>query len=86
MGHASFQIDDQIEDWVQDRLVPGQNKSPYYRYALKTMLEVDAELDQLYEKYEYEKRQEFIEQAVHEKVKRVQEDSTAEGHEENLKK
>lgn len=71
MARPSFQIDDEAADWVESRLVPGQSKSAWYRYATKTMIQCDAYLDDLYEHYQYEERQEFIEAAVVEKIERA---------------
>lgn len=83
MARPSFQIEDEAENWVEERLVHGVSKSAWYRYAIKTMIQCDPILDQLYERYEWEKRQEFVEAAVKEKVDRVQNDVQA-GHERNI--
>lgn len=75
MAQASFRLDDQIEEWVKTRLVAGQNKSIWYRYAVETTMQCDPILDEIYERYEYEKRQEFVEMAVKEKVEQVKNSS-----------
>lgn len=68
MAGSSFQIDDGTVDWIDSRLVPGQSKSTWYRYATKTTMIVDHRLDDLYEGYEYDKRQEFINYAVKKEI------------------
>jgi len=75
MAQASFRLDDDIDEWVNTRLVAGQNKSVWYRYSVETTMQIDPILDMLYDRYEYDKRQEFIEAAVKEKVDRVQQQS-----------
>ena len=69
MAKPSFNLDDDIDKWVEDRLVYGQTKSAWYRYAVRTTMECDEVLDELFEKYEYDKRREFVLNAVSEKVK-----------------
>ena len=83
MAQASFRLDDDIDDWVSTRLVVGQNKSVWYRYSVETTMQIDPILDRLYDRYEYDKRQEFIECAVKEKVDRVQQQSDK-SHETNI--
>ena len=80
MAKASFQIEDNAEDWVDSRLVPGQSRSAWYRYAVTTIMQVDASLDELYQPYEYEKRQEFIEHAVRKEIDRLQAEETDKSH------
>lgn len=75
MGHASFMLDDEIEEWVEDRMAYGQSKSAWYRYAAETMMHVDGQLDVLYERYQYDERSDFIEDAVMEKIERVRNDA-----------
>ena len=70
MARPSFQIDDQVEDWVESRLIAGQAKSVWYRYAVKSVMQVDPILDELYERYQYDERQELIEAAVRKEVDR----------------
>lgn len=71
MAQVGFRLNDDLDDFVQSRLVPGQNKSIWYRYSVKTMVQADPILDELYERYQYDERQEFVEAAVREKVDRV---------------
>lgn len=71
MAKPSFQIDDEADEFVESRLVYGQSKSAWYRYSVKTMMQVEPILDELYESHEYQKRQEFVEAAVKEKVDEV---------------
>lgn len=74
MAQPGFIIEDRVDEWVESRLVPGQSKSEWYRYAVTTIMQSDPQLDKLYEPYEYEKRQEFVEKAVQEKIESVQND------------
>lgn len=74
MAKTSFQMDDSTMDWVESRLVYGQSKSAWFRYAAQTTVEVDEVLDELYESHEYEKRREFILNAVSEKVEETKQD------------
>lgn len=67
MARPSFQVDDEVEEFVEDRLIPGQSKSVWYRYAVETVMAVDPILDEEFEKYDYEEWQAFIEEAVREK-------------------
>jgi len=63
-------MDDELKEWADGRLPEPMNKSAWYRYAVETTLMADEHLDQLYERYQLEKRQDFIEKAVQEKVER----------------
>ncbi len=81
MARASFQIDDENNDWVESRLVYGQSKSSWYRYAMTTIMQIEECLDELYEPHEYEKRQEFVEKAVREKIDSLQANETDLTHE-----
>jgi len=75
MARASFTLDDDLDDWVESRLVAGQAKAVWYRYAVQTTMQCDPILDELYERYQYEERQEFIEAAVKEKVEEVKKEA-----------
>lgn len=68
MGQASFRLDDDLEDWVESRLYPGQAKSAWYRYSIESTMQIDPILDDLFERHQYEKRQKFVENAVREAV------------------
>lgn len=70
MAQPSFQIDDQVEDWVESRLIEGQAKSVWYRYSVETIMAVDPILDDIFERYQYEERRELIEAAVKKEVDR----------------
>ena len=74
MGQASARIDDDVEEWIDDRLVPGQKKSTWIRYAILNAQNCDQLLDELFEPYEYDKRKAFIEEAVAEKVEETKQD------------
>ncbi|RYJ12758.1 hypothetical protein ELS19_01410 [Halogeometricum borinquense] len=74
MGQATFRLDDEVEEWIENRLVAGQAKSVWYRYAVESTIQVDPILDELYEKYQYEERQELIESAVRKEVDRRKRD------------
>lgn len=71
MARTTLTYEDDIDEWVQERLVAGQNRTDWLRYAVKTGFAVDGILDELYDPWEYEKRQEFVEAAVREKVDEV---------------
>jgi Arc/MetJ-type ribon-helix-helix transcriptional regulator len=75
MGSASAQITDEFEEWIDSRLVPGQNKSAWVRYALQNTQNCDELLDELFEPYEYDKRKMFIQEAVQEKYERTVKDT-----------
>jgi len=64
MGHASFQIDDDIEEWIEDRMAYGQSKSAWYRYASRTMRSAELALDEIYEPYQYDERREAVIEAL----------------------
>jgi hypothetical protein len=70
MAQASFRFEDDLERRIEHRLLPGQNKSVWFRYATETTISVDAMLDEIYEPYEYDERQELIEAAVKKEVDR----------------
>ena len=70
MATTSFRIEDEIDNWVESRLVPGQSKSVWYQYATRTTMAVDPILDDLYERYQYDERQDLIEAAVKKEVER----------------
>ena len=70
MGQTSFRLPDQIENWVNGRLVSGQSKSVWYRYAVETTFQVDPILDEIYEPYQYDERKELVEAAVKKEVER----------------
>ncbi|AUV82078.1 hypothetical protein C2R22_10805 [Salinigranum rubrum] len=70
MGQASFRLDDDIENWIESRLIAGQNKSVWYRHAVETMMYIDPVLDEIYEPYQYDERQELIEAAIQKEVER----------------
>ena len=76
MARTSFTYDDELDEWVEDRLVPGQSKSAWIRYAVETTYAVDGILDELYEPYEYDERQDLVEEAVREKVDELKQDSS----------
>jgi hypothetical protein len=71
MAQPSFRVDDSVDNFVESRLIAGQAKSVWYRYAVESIMQCDPILDDIYDRYEYEKRQEFIEVAVKEKVDEV---------------
>lgn len=70
MAQASFRFEDDLEHRIEHRLLPGQNKSVWFRYATETTIAVDALLDEIYEPYQYDERQELIEAAVKKEVER----------------
>ncbi|GGC53137.1 MULTISPECIES: hypothetical protein [Haloferax] len=70
MAQASFRFEDDIEDRIERRILPGQSKSIWFRYATESTIAVDQMLDELFEPWEYDKRQELIEAAVKKEVDR----------------
>lgn len=68
MAKASFVVEDDLDNRVERRLVPGQSKASWYRYAVQTVMNSDIMLDEMYEPYQHEERREFIEEAVREKI------------------
>ncbi len=70
MAKPSFNIDDEVEEWVSSRLIAGQSKSVWYRYAVKSIMQCDPVIDEIFERYQYDERQEFIEEAVKREVER----------------
>jgi hypothetical protein len=68
---------------VESRLVSGQAKAVWYRYAVETIIQTDPILDELYDRYQYEERSEFVESAMKEKVKRVKQEADK-GHENSV--
>jgi len=72
MGTVGFRLQDDIEEQIENRLVPGQNKSVWFRYAAQTMAGFEDDLDELFGPYEFQEREEFVRMAVAEKVEEVQ--------------
>ena len=72
MAQAGFRLNDDIAEQIDERLVPGQKKSVWYRYAVQTMIECENDLDKLFDPYEFQEREEFVRQAVAEKVEEVE--------------
>jgi len=70
MAQTSFRLDDSLDAWVESRLISGQAKAVWYRYAVETMVQVDPIVDELYEPYQYDERQDLIEAAVKKEVER----------------
>jgi len=70
MAQTSFRFDDEIKNWVDSRLIQGQNAAVWYRYAVESAFVADQYLDDIYEPYQYEERKEFIEAAVQKEVER----------------
>ncbi|RDZ41600.1 hypothetical protein C5B89_06560 [Haloferax sp. Atlit-47N] len=70
MARTTLTYEDNIDDWIKNRLVAGQNRTIWLRYAVETTYAVDGMLDELFEPYQYDKRQELIEAAVRKEVDR----------------
>jgi len=70
MARTTLTFDDDINDWINRRLIQGQNRTVWLWYAVETTYAVDGDLDELFEPYEYDKRQELIEAAVKKEVDR----------------
>lgn len=71
MANAAFRVDDDLVEKVDDRLVTGQSKSVWYRYAVQTMAGVEDDLDELFDPYEFQEREEFVRMAVQNEIERV---------------
>lgn len=72
MAQTSLRVDDDIMDRIDGRLAPGQSKSVWYRYAIQTMVQCEDDLDELFGPYEFQEREEFVRQAVREKIENVE--------------
>jgi len=70
MAQTSFRFDDEIKEWVDNRLIQGQNAAVWYRYAVESVFAADQYLDDIYEPYQYDERKAFIEEAVRKEVER----------------
>lgn len=70
MARTTLTYEDDIDQWIQERLVAGQNRTIWLRYAVETTYAVDGILDELYEPYQYDERQELVEAAVRREVDR----------------
>jgi hypothetical protein len=75
MAKASFIVDDDLDNQVENRLVAGQSKASWYRYAVQTVMSCDVLLDDIYEPYQHDEREEFIQEAVAEKIEREKENN-----------
>lgn len=74
MAKTSFELDDSLNQWIEERLTYGQSKSSWFRYSVQMTHELDEVLDELYEKHQYEERRRFVRQAVAEKVEETKQD------------
>jgi len=74
MAQTSFQLSDDLDEWIESRLTYGQSKAQWLRYAVQSTHEVDEILDELYEEHQYDERREFIVKAVSEKVGETKKD------------
>ncbi len=70
MARTTLTYEDDINEWIENRLIQGQNRTVWLRYAVETVYGVDGYLDEIFEPYEYDKRQELIEAAVKKEVDR----------------
>jgi hypothetical protein len=70
MARTTLTYEDDIDDWIENRLVAGQNRTIWLRYAVETIYSVDGNLDELFEPYQYDERQELVEAAVRKEVER----------------
>lgn len=78
MARTTITYDDEINEWIEDRLVPGQSRTVWLRNAVETQFKIDPMLDELFELHEYEKRNLFVEKAVQEKVEQTLEQEDGE--------
>mgnify|MGYP007047143151 CR=1 FL=1 len=70
MARTTVTYEDSIDEWIDNRLVAGQNRTVWLRYAVETTYNVDGYLDEIFEPYQYDERQELIEAAVKKEVDR----------------
>jgi len=64
MAQPSFRVNDKIDEWVEERTKYSNNKSQWYRYAAQTMRSADLAMDEIYERYQYDERREFVVEAI----------------------
>jgi len=84
MAKPSFQLDDEVDRQVENRLSYGDTKSEWLRHAVKLRLQTDPVLDRLYESYQHEERMEFVERAVIDAVNQELEREPVDGHEDRM--
>lgn len=69
MASASFQKGNTVRIWTENRGVPSQSQSFWYWCAIETTINLDAFIDDLYELYQFDERQQFIEATVFTKIR-----------------
>jgi Arc/MetJ-type ribon-helix-helix transcriptional regulator len=72
MAQTTFRFPDNVDERVEERLATGQPKSVWFRYAATTMIQCEKDLDELFGPYEFQEREEFVRQAVQEKIEDVE--------------
>lgn len=75
MARTTISFDDEIDDYIQNRLVKGQSRTIWLDYAIETVYGIDKQLDPQFDPWEYDERSEFIQEAVEEKIERRSESS-----------
>ena len=68
MAKTSFQLDDDLDNWIESRLSYGQSKASFLRHSLAISKDIEPLLDEIYDRHQYEKRRDFVMEAVSEKV------------------
>lgn len=75
MARTTLTYPDDVDEWIEERLVQGQNRTVWLRYALETTHAVDGYFEKLFEPWQYDEREEFVEKAVQEKIERMEAES-----------
>lgn len=71
MGMTSFDLHDDLEEEVEETLGYNDQKKDAYNEAVGWWVEVTPMLDELFDRYEKQEREEFVRVAVREKVEDV---------------
>jgi metal-responsive CopG/Arc/MetJ family transcriptional regulator len=70
MAKPTVNMPDELERQIESELSYGDSKSEWIRHAIALRMDVDPILDEMYEPYQYDERQELIEAAVRKEVDR----------------
>jgi metal-responsive CopG/Arc/MetJ family transcriptional regulator len=83
MARTSLRLDDELLEEIENNLSYGDSKAEWIRQAIRFRQHVDPILDEVYDNHQREKRLEFVEAAVKEKVDRVKQEADK-SHENNI--
>lgn len=84
MARTSFTLPDEVDEFVEERLVYGQSKSEWYRYASSLTADIEEELDELYDPFQFPERREFVRAAVKQAIRQEKDQPTPRGHTERI--